>query len=94
MIAIETKYLGPTNSLGSRIKASTESGHSVTVPYPYERNEGAEAHSVAAVALARKAGWTNHGALIGAATKAGYVFVFDNGSPRFEIGTEPIEIKE
>jgi hypothetical protein len=85
MIAIETKYLGPTNSFGSRIKASTELGHSVTVPYPHERNEGAEAHSVAAVALAHKAGWTALGPLVGARTKAGYVFVFDYDSTRFEL---------
>jgi hypothetical protein len=36
MIAIQTKYLGPTNSRGSRIKAFTCTGFAVTIPYPYE----------------------------------------------------------
>lgn len=34
MQAIETKYLGPTNTLGSRIKASCERG-SITVQWDY-----------------------------------------------------------
>ena len=34
MQAIETKYLGPTNTLGSRIKASCERG-SLTVQWDY-----------------------------------------------------------
>lgn len=91
MQAITTKYLGPTNSRGSRIKATSESGLSATVPYPHERNIGADAHSVAAIALARKLGWT--GTLIGGATRDGYAFVFST-SERFEIGTEPITIRE
>jgi hypothetical protein len=35
MIAIETKYLSPTNTRGSKIKAFTCNGHSVTVSYDH-----------------------------------------------------------
>jgi len=35
MIAIETKYLSPTNYRGSRIKAFTCSGFNITIPYDY-----------------------------------------------------------
>lgn len=80
MIAIQTKYLGPTNNRGARIKAWTETGHSVTVSYPHEKRQGAEAHSVAALALARKLGW--HGTLVSGATDHGYVFVWET-SERF-----------
>lgn len=83
-----TKYLGPTNYRGSRIKAYTESGLSLTVPYPHERNQGADAHSVAALALAKRYGWTRAsslatGDLIAGATDRGYVFVFAD-SQRYE----------
>lgn len=74
MIAIETKYLGPTNTKGSRIKA-TGNGHSVTISYPYELS-GEAVHRKAAQALADKMNWP--GRLIGGATRSGYVFVFDH----------------
>lgn len=35
MIAIQTKYLGPTNTKGARIKAFTCNGHSATIDYNY-----------------------------------------------------------
>ena len=38
MQAIVTKYLGPTNSRGSRIKATCDGG-SLSVPYDYALNE-------------------------------------------------------
>ena len=82
MIAIETKYLGPTNNLGARVKAWTETGHRITVGYPHEARQGAEAHSVAALALARRLGWT--GELVAGATRTGYVFTFAE-SDRFTI---------
>ena len=83
MQAIMTKYLGPTDYRGSRIKAWTESGHSLTVDYPHEARGGAGVHSVAAIALARKLAW--RGDLIAGATDKGYVFVFAH-SERFETG--------
>jgi protein involved in temperature-dependent protein secretion len=81
MIAITTKYLGPTNARGARIKATTGNGESVTVPYPYEYS-GAKAHAVAALELARKLRWT--GDIIAGATATGYSFTLAS-SDRFTI---------
>jgi hypothetical protein len=56
MQAIITKFIGPTNHRGARIKAIAAAG-SVTVPYEYGTDtEGA--HRVAAVAFCEKFGWT------------------------------------
>jgi hypothetical protein len=49
MQAIQTRYHGPTNTLGARIKASCERG-SLTIPYPYELS-GDEVHREAALQL-------------------------------------------
>lgn len=71
-MSIITKYLGPTNTKGGRIKATTGNGkHSVTIPYPYE--DSRNAHALAALALARKLGW--QGTLIEGGTSTGSVFV-------------------
>lgn len=81
MQAILTKYFGPTNSRGSRIKAQCAAGN-VTVSFPYELS-GQEAHRAAAVALCQKLQWLDHGALMGGQLHTGdYVFVFDNASSR------------
>ena len=45
-----TRYLGPTNHRGSRIKASDGDGNTVTVPYDHAARNP---HAVAAVALYR-----------------------------------------
>ncbi len=50
MIAIHTKYLGPTNSRGGRIKAYTADGRSATISYPHEL-DGERAHFKAARAF-------------------------------------------
>jgi hypothetical protein len=50
--AIETKYLGPTNTKGGRIKAECWGGN-VTISYPHELDT-AEAHKAAAQALIDK----------------------------------------
>lgn len=50
--AIETRYLGPTNTKGSRIKATAWAG-SVTLPYNSELNVD-QNHRAAAMALAAK----------------------------------------
>jgi hypothetical protein len=55
MQAIQTRYLGPTNTRGSRIKAWCAAG-SITIPYPHELN-GQAVHREAANALALKLGW-------------------------------------
>lgn len=52
MQAIETKYIGPTNHKGSRIKASCERG-SITISYDDALNSD-EAHIAAAQALVNK----------------------------------------
>jgi hypothetical protein len=70
--AIETKYFGPTNSRGSRIKATSASGHSVTVGYSSELSVE-QNHKAAAKALCEKLGW--YGTYAGGSTKGGYVFV-------------------
>ncbi len=83
MKAIKTRYLGPTDHRGSRIKATAEGiRESVTVPYPHEMNSGPDAHSVAALALCRKMGWD--GTLIAGGLDDCYVFTFAN-SQSYEI---------
>lgn len=54
MQAIETKYLGPTNTKGSRIKASAQAG-SVTVGYEHRSLE--KEHDEALRALVTKLEW-------------------------------------
>ena len=74
MKAIWTKYLGPTNFRGSRVKASAE-GVSVTVEYDNALNSE-DAHAVAALALCRKAGWPENLYRGGRPDGKGFVFVF------------------
>jgi hypothetical protein len=50
--AIETKYLGPTNTKGSRVKAKSPAG-SVTISWDYGLNTR-DNHRAAAEALAAK----------------------------------------
>jgi len=79
MQAIITKYFGPTNSRGSRIKAQCAAG-SITIDYPHELS-GRACHAVAAKALLNKLNWTDptYGALMGGQLPNGdYAFVFDN----------------
>lgn len=78
MQAIVTKYLGPTNTRGARIKATADAG-SVTVGYDHSAHN---AHDVAVVALREKLGWAGEygdmirGSLPG---NGGYVYVFASG---------------
>ena len=56
--AIETRYLGPTNTKGGRIRAKAWAGNA-TVPYDHALTiEGN--HRAAAMALAAKLGWHHH----------------------------------
>jgi hypothetical protein len=75
MQTIQTKYFGPTNYLGSRIKATTESGISTTISYPYELS-GVDCHIKAVNALNKKLGWS--GDMIIGGLKQGFVFTFEN----------------
>jgi len=53
MKAIRTQYLGPTNTRGSRIKATAEGGHSISVPF----GSFDDPHKAACDALRVKLGW-------------------------------------
>jgi hypothetical protein len=76
--AIETKFLGATNTKGARIKASAWGG-SATIAYNYALStEGA--HRAAADALIAKLGWTGTFAQGGNAKGDGYVFVNVKGA--------------
>ena len=71
--AIETKYLGPTNYRGARVKASAQAG-SITLPWDHTKDV-ADNHIAAAQALAAKYGW--EGCYAGGAKvdDTGYCFV-------------------
>jgi hypothetical protein len=57
MQSITTKYMGATNSRGSRIKATPSGGgKSVSIPYDHGLDTN-EKHHAAAKALAKKMGW-------------------------------------
>jgi len=72
MQAITTKYIGPSNVKGSRIKASCDAG-SITIPYPHELS-GQDVHAKAAMALVRKLKWNNYGTWVCGGVGSGYVF--------------------
>ena len=61
MQAIVTKYSGPTNHRGARIKATAHTGQggSVTVAWDYALDTSAN-HRAAAVALVEKLKWSDH----------------------------------
>lgn len=69
--AIITKYLGPTNTKGSRVKASCEAG-SVTVAWDHELDVESN-HRKAARQLQLKL--NRNDSLVGGGLKHGYVFV-------------------
>lgn len=71
-VAIKTKYVGPTDTKGSRIIA-TANGNRVSIPYSHS----GDAHQKAAKAICEKMGWT--GQLVEGGTEDGKVFVFLDG---------------
>jgi hypothetical protein len=71
--AIMTKYLGPTNVRGSRVKAYVSDGFSVTLGYESALSSP-EMHDKAAMALCEKMEWT--GDMARGGTLTGYVYVF------------------
>jgi hypothetical protein len=73
--AITTKYLGPTNLRGSRIRAKAEAG-SIVVAWDHALDIQ-ENHAHAAEAFARKMGWA--GRWVGGGHETGYTFVNDAG---------------
>lgn len=75
MKAIKTTYLAPTNTLGPRIKATTEDHNVITLDW----NDAIDAeknHKAAAVALCKKFKW--NGRLAFGSFPDCYVFVFIN----------------
>jgi hypothetical protein len=72
MQAITTKYIGPTNFRGSRIKASCPAG-SITLPYDYAERDGGQSGAV--VALIKKLGWQDYGTWYRGDTATGHVYV-------------------
>ena len=71
--AIVTKYHGPGNVRGSRIKATAAAG-SVTVHYDHALNIE-QNHAAAAAALANKYGWGGCWYMGGMPDDSGYCFV-------------------
>lgn len=79
MVAIQTKYIGPSNVKGSRVKAFTCNGVSKTISYD-QGLDSRDAHFKAAMALADKCGWTRETwfkkfMLCEGGVKDGYVWV-------------------
>ena len=75
MIAITTKFHGPTNTKGARITAKASNGHSITLDYhgiDASTDEAKYKHT--AYALCKKMAWG--GTLLGGGTADGFVFVF------------------
>jgi hypothetical protein len=75
--AIQTKFLGPTNFRGSRVKATASAG-SITIAWNHALGiEGN--HLAAARAFAQKFGWS--GEWFGGGIETGYVFVNADSYP-------------
>jgi hypothetical protein len=104
MIAIETKYHGPTDTKGGRISASCENWGKVFIPYPHEYS-GARAYFQAVLALIEKHNkhlakeyphWPpQEPPMIYGGTKDGYVFCFEGSRIEYESpGLEPEQMPE
>ena len=79
MIAIHTKYIGPSNTRGSRIKAYTSTNWTATIDYPYSKGGIVESHFEAVKALVKKHGLEFDISKMfygDSADSRGYVFVF------------------
>ncbi len=81
--AIVTKYLGPTDSRGSRVKATCQAG-SVTLSWD-DAKDSDENHTAAAVALCKRLGWRGelHGG--GLPDGRGNAYVFEGTKPDAEV---------
>ncbi len=82
MKAIWTKYIGPTNYRGSRVKATAEDrnafGSALAVTIEYDDALSIEAnHDAAAVALCLKMGWPGGLVRGGRPDGCGNVYTFD-----------------
>lgn len=81
MQAITTKVLPPTNTKPQRIKATTASGVSITLPWDYGTDELENARRAVRQLVFEKlnGGWD--GRYLAAATAEGYAFVRDDNPP-------------
>lgn len=61
--AITTRYIGPTNYKGSRVKAKAQAG-SITIEWDDALNSE-DNHTAAAKALMAKFGWDKHSVIAG-----------------------------
>lgn len=78
--AVVTKYVGPTGSHGSKIRAVASAGKA-TLPYRQEL-EGFQAHWPAALKLIRTMNWPEDRWVVGGSPMTvgdGFVFVRDTG---------------
>ena len=73
MKAIETRYIGPSNTRGARMVADDGAGNRVTIPYDYAVSRD-QVHADACRALLDKMKW--QGELISGSTRRGMVWVF------------------
>lgn len=81
--AIFTRYLGPTNTRGARIKAmAAGSTDTVTLPYDYGLNDETN-HKLAAFDLVRKLKWG--GTWAQGSTADGYAFVSIYAGETFDV---------
>ena len=76
--SISTKYLGATNTRGSRVKAKSSSGLSLTLSWDDALNSDAN-HKAAAEALAVKLKWSGHWVAGADRDGRGNVYVNDDG---------------
>ena len=76
MITIKTKYLGPTNTKGSRVKAFN-AYHSITRPWDHAL-EPYENHRNAALQLIGKIGYPRTRYVCGWESNREYVFIEDS----------------
>lgn len=72
---IHTRYLGPTNYRGSRVKATTLDNRSVTLSWD-DALDSQENHDAAAKALAVKLEWSGEMIRAEGLDAAGYVYAF------------------
>lgn len=78
MIAIQTKYIAPTNTRGARIKAFTSSGFSATIAYPYASgHESSHFEAVKELVKKHNLDWDLSDMRFGG-TDTGYVFCFNH----------------
>jgi hypothetical protein len=82
MKTIETRYIPPSNTKGSRIMATDCGDHRIYVHTDHALQND-ENHVAAARKLCEKLAW--HGEFVRGATKTGYVFVFAHDD-RFTLG--------